>query len=66
MGEDQGRRFPLGDLSRVPAEVLREIVTDAPLGIVLTGPDGRYRFVELGRDHHVGQPERPGDRPDET
>ena len=38
-------QVPTGDLSRVPADVLREIVANSPLGIILTGPDGQYRYV---------------------
>jgi PAS domain S-box-containing protein len=46
MGDgEEGRQFSTGDLNRVPADVLREIVANSPLGIILTGPDGQYRYV---------------------
>ena len=62
--EDQGvppdpDGFDRGDLSDVPAAVLRSIVDRAPTGIILTGEGGRYVFASPGAAEVMGEAPRP-------
>lgn len=62
--EDQGASpapdgFDRGDLSDVPAAVLRSIVDRAPTGIVLTGEGGRYLYASPGAVEVMGEAPRP-------
>jgi PAS domain S-box-containing protein len=48
-----------GDLSDVPAGILRSIVDRAPTGIILTGEDGRYLYASPGAAEVMGEAPQP-------
>src|SRR6478752_3905316 len=57
--EDLAALHGAGDLSGMPAAVLRGMVDRAPAGIILTGSDGRYLYASPGAAEVMGHAPRP-------
>lgn len=61
MAGDDGseRSLARSELRDLPAEVLRRIIDDAPVGIVLSGADGRYLYASARAFALLGELPRP-------